>query len=149
MKSIINQNKAWQCPGGISAPINCISSEHIQSLDGSSCVCKPGYYTGEGNTCIQCDPGYFCTDGVKTQCPIHYYQPSHGASACLQCGSSGTSTGFYRDCRVRGQQLQFCDPSVPGSQTRQLQEQCIPCNQCRRVYVQELEGQLSNCYRDN
>jgi len=38
---------------------------------------------------------------------------------------------------------------VNGTQNRPLQQNCIPCNQCRRAYSNTEDGLLTECYRDN
>jgi hypothetical protein len=135
--------------GGASPPENCPSKDFVQSQDGSQCVCKPGYFAITDTTCAPCEAGYRCPNGVKEQCPIHYYQPRTGATDCIPCSSTGTALGFFSACGVRGYQLRFCDPDVPGTQDKALSTQCIPCNQCRRPYVSGGDTLLSDCYRDN
>jgi len=139
--------KAWKCPGGKLPPAQCPDGL-LQSADGAECVCKPGWYPDTPTTCKLCEPGYKCAGGMREQCPAHYYQAASGTTECFACNSLGTRFGFYR-CTVRGQLLKFCTPGVNGTQNRPLQQNCIPCNQCRRAYSNTEDGLLTECYRDN
>lgn len=79
---------------------------------------------------------------------MHYYQPEMGQTACRRCVDSTSDTGFYPYCLARGHQLKFCDPNVAGTQDRELEQNCIPCNQCKRPYVLNEAAGQSRCYRD-
>lgn len=146
----INTNLAWRCPGGALAPENCRTAEFMQSADGASCVCKPGYYPLNESSCALCLKGHQCSKGTLEPCPKHYYQPEEGKTECLKCVESATDNGFYPNCLQQGLLLKVCDPSVPGTQDQPLWQQCIPCNQCRRAFVSKTLDDPNRffCYRD-
>eukprot|EP00732_Lithocolla_globosa_P000868 Lithocolla_globosa_v1_NODE_345_length_4393_cov_6.676349.p1 type:complete len:664 gc:universal NODE_345_length_4393_cov_6.676349:1910-3901(+) len=60
----------------------------LESTDGRICECEPGFRTllrdGE---CVLCDPGYFCSRGIKISCPQGSTSPpgSSNASSCSFC----------------------------------------------------------------
>ena len=82
-------------------------------------------------------------------CPMHYYQPAMQATSCLLCATTGDKNGFFQGCQ-RGKLLRFCDPVYPESQSRALSQNCLPCNQCKRAYTNDIPMQDQyECYRDN
>ena len=93
-----------------------------------------------------------CPNGTKVQCDKHYYQPAQGATSCLTCGTRGDKNSFFK-CNRQGRLLKFCDPSVSGTQDKDLQENCVICSQCRRIYTEDSsvaeDTKLVDCYRDN
>lgn len=142
--SIINPDAG---AGGTEPPQECVSRNFEQSADGANCVCKPGMYP-QGLDCVPCPAGFMCPSGLAEPCPMHHYQPALGATSCLQCSTTGDSNGFFR-CVQRGRLLKFCDPGVSGTQNRALDLNCVPCNQCKRIYAEDTAGDLNECYRDN
>ena len=143
----IDTSLAWKCPGGASAPVNCLTPEFMASEDGSECACKPMYYPNTASTCALCPKGHMCPAGLLVKCPIHYYQPNEGATECLACNSLGTASGSFR-CTTRGYLLKTCDPAATDTQDRPLEQNCVPCNQCRRAYANTGDELQSECYRD-
>jgi len=133
--------------GGNEPPRECLSRNFQQSADGSRCVCTPGMYP-VGLDCVLCPVGYMCPNGTRVQCPMHYHQPAEGATSCVKCSTTGDRNGFYK-CWREGRLLQFCDPAVAGTQDKDLQLNCVPCNQCSRFYTGETSVDLRECYRDN
>ena len=130
-------------------PENCKSTNFKMSADGSQCACKPGLYPSDMD-CMPCPAGHMCPNGTKVPCNQHYYQPAEGATSCLQCGTSGDRNSFFK-CVRKGTLLRFCDPARPDTQDRDLQANCVPCNQCRRDYTDSavsVDPNLSQCYRD-
>jgi hypothetical protein len=89
----------FYCPGGESEPIVCSqNSEAFMDKDGlaTGCNCKAGYYMdGVQNTlvlvstnkCTICPAGWYCTNGVKTVCPIGTYS-FEGRYECSNCTTS-------------------------------------------------------------
>ena len=148
LEVVIDPGLAWKCPGGASPPENCLTPEFTTSADGSQCACKPRYYQDTPTTCKLCPKGHMCPEGVLVKCPIHYYQPSEGATECLACNSLGTASGFFR-CTTRGYLLKVCSPAIPGTQDAPLNQNCVPCNQCRRAYANTEDSLQSECYREN
>ena len=159
---------SWKCPGlssihhsffwspltllagGKSAPQNCPSAAFERSANGSECVCRPGNYQSptQADACIPCPAGSMCPNGVLEKCPIHYYQASTGKTYCEPCSTTGDANGYFKNCLVRGQQLQYCDPAVANTQNVPLTQLCVACNQCRRPYTQAAyDPNQRNCYR--
>ena len=145
--TFIDTTTSWMCPGGPDPPRNCLSKNFAMSVDGKDCVCIPGTYP-VGLDCVLCPKGHMCPNGLLVQCPMHYHQPAEGATSCVKCGTTGDRNGFYK-CTQRGKLLQFCDPTVAGTQTKDPVQNCIPCNQCSRFYTGDAGSDLHECYRDN
>lgn len=147
-ETFIRTSIAWSCPGGADPPRNCISENFKQSADGAKCVCLPGMYPVE-QECMPCLAGHMCPNGTLVACPMHYYQPAMQATSCLLCATTGDKNGFFQGCQ-RGKLLRFCDPVYPESQSRALSQNCLPCNQCKRAYTNDIPMQDQyECYRDN
>ena len=148
LESKVGLSATWSCPGGKSPPTECTSRSFEQSADGSQCVCKAGMYP-VGEDCVLCPVGYMCPGGLAVQCPMHYYQTAQGATSCDKCSTTGNANGFYK-CVQRGRMLKFCDPAVAGTQDKDLDLNCVPCNQCQRAYTGDTgTADLHMCYRDN
>lgn len=149
-QAVINLDLAWRCPGGASPPVNCPTRDFMQSEDGTSCVCKPGYYLINTTTCALCLKGHQCSKGILEKCPKHYHQPTEGQTECLKCAEPPQDNGFYSNCPMQGTLLKMCDPNVPGTQDKHQQDQCIPCNQCRRAFTfgSLQDANMNACYRD-
>ena len=146
-ESFISVSMPWSCPGGSEPPVNCISKNFEQSADGSRCACKPGMYPVNMD-CLPCLAGHMCPNGTLVTCPMHYHQPATMATSCLLCATTGDRNGFFNGC-PRGKLLQFCDPVNPESQSRALSQNCLPCNQCKRAYTNDIPMQDQyECYRD-
>ena len=81
---------------------NCTAGS-VRSADGTVCVpCPPGWYQ-EHNACLPCEKGWFALHGAPCtpcapgtfsrstaskhceECPVGFYAPSWGLSACLSC----------------------------------------------------------------
>jgi len=116
----------------------------------TGCTCSPGFYdTGAG--CSPCPAGYYCVNGVKTQCDNHHYQDNQGATACKPCTQNGQADGFpmitcpYTDNTPM--LLQWCDRSVDGSQSQPLQNNCRACSRCGALNAPKAQGQY-DCYNN-
>ena len=57
-------------------------------------ACAEGkYYSDDLKTCVDCEPGYACHNGVKTYCSAGTYSLITGASSCTSCESKYYCSG--------------------------------------------------------
>ena len=134
------------CLGGREPPRNCASADYKANPTNDACVCQDGFYM-VGGSCVRCEAGYTCVNGVKQPCPLHTYQPNTGSTSCIACVASRDETGIYSECG-RNMQLMWC---MPGKSTL-LSANCVPCTRCRRAYLTRgaaAEGSEVDCYRSN
>jgi hypothetical protein len=145
--TIVDTNKPWICPGGSESPRNCKVGDDslIVNADQSMCVCKNGWYGTEETGCKPCEAGYYCVDGVRTQCEDHYFQPATEQTSCNPCSSTGDQDGTSEICD-RGKQLPFCLRSDLTSQNQPQRTRCVLCSSCKRHYISPTAGQ-KDCYR--
>lgn len=117
----------------------------MRSSDGSKCVCTEGFYDPDGDgprtECIPCEPGFACTQGQRTPCPPHTYQPAPQATACINCASTRDSDGIYSNCGSK-KQLQHCAAG-------QSALTCTPCAQCSKAYLTSSVANQVGCYKSH
>jgi hypothetical protein len=138
------------CPGGAKPPSLCPANT-IPNGDMTACKCVDGYYMPtEGSACIKCERGYNCSSGVKTRCPMHYYQMEEGKTDCNPCSVGGAAGGYGKANCGENMLQQFCDSAGDLlTQTQDLGFNCVPCTRCRRPYLHEIPNAVGtvNCYR--
>lgn len=140
------QNDSYICPGGASPPQPCPHG-FLPNREYTECVCPEGQYNSGVETCLSCPTGYYCTNGIKTQCPKHYFQDQHGATTCNACAYPATDRGIAAVTCAYGKQLSFCDPAVQFSQTQSLLLNCKPCKQCSRAFLNTSGAGVFQCYQ--
>jgi hypothetical protein len=80
------------CPAGTTSPAGATSASQCVSINNPiTTSCPAGQYLN-GNTCVNCPVGSFCTGGTSqpTQCPAGTTSPA-GATSASQCVSTGTT----------------------------------------------------------
>ena len=103
------------CPGG-SSNFNCPANAESNpgSTKSSDCVCKTGYYKGDGGVCTICPAGSFCPSGtqVKATCPAN----SNSAAGSSQMSDCKCKAGFSgSDKCTRCARGSFCPGGVSMS----------------------------------
>lgn len=80
-----------------SCPVNSYSSTASTVIE--DCQCEQGFER-QNNTCLQCIPGKFSTDGVLcSPCPVNKFSNVARATACAQCAfGSYTSVSSSSTC---------------------------------------------------
>lgn len=138
---------SWYCPGGDEPPKTCPTDQFVPSTNWSQCICAGATYPDPTNSsvCIPCPAGHYCIGGQKIQCPDHFYQDNTGQSTCKQCASRPDVLGEYNNCNGN-KQLQICDSKKIETQNRTLEDNCVECSHCKRLYSSTTAGQL-DCYK--
>ena len=109
--NVFSLKKLYYCPGGKTKPQLCIGSFVEVNSDYTACVCEDGTYL-QGKRCIECEPGYYCTQAEGRQmCPVDTYS-LFAATSCTSCEYTGAcSTGRIRTrCAAGSSRPSFCVP---------------------------------------
>lgn len=146
---IIQGTGGYVCKGGADPPRVCpVNTSPNKYL--TACECVDGYYSPAGESgCTKCEPGYMCKGGLRSQCPMHKYQPEAGKAVCIPCSSTGDQYGQGNAPCNPGELQQWCDTSNINTQNVYLGFLCVVCTQCRRPYLGNLTNAQGtvNCYR--
>jgi len=110
-------SESYTAPTCISCPVNTYSDsqqvsacdacpQNASSAEGSKraqdCVCDNSYYGENGEQCLPCEPGYFCSGSSKTLCRINSNSSalawSEAGCACDAGFFSNTTAGYCYAC---------------------------------------------------
>ena len=123
--NVYSLTRLYYCPGGRIKPQLCVGSFVEVNEAYTACECQDGSYK-QGKRCIECEPGYYCTQaGGRQLCPVDTYS-LFAASSCTPCS-------YTSECAV-GRIRTRC---TAGSSRPSF---CVPCAQC------ELEGGSDGVY---
>ena len=90
--------------------------------------CPQGqYWSSSDETCVVCEPGYFCSNGERQSCSAGTYSQDLGASECLLC-----DIGYYAENSGATE----CDACPQGTYSNEERTACVPCT----VAGQYLDG---------
>ena len=135
----LEQNGTEQC-------YPCPAGENTANTAASaSCMCAQGYYRGGvDDTCVPCEPGYYCTDESRYPCPPR----SHSLPVSHSRGGCACDDGFYGYLAIPSQQ---CKPLSIGVATCVPGEGVLHDCQCKQGWVLQSVGgssSLMSCVLD-
>lgn len=110
--------------------------------------CPQGqYWSSSDETCVDCEPGYFCSNGERQSCSAGTFSSNSGASECLPC-----ETGYYAENSGATE----CDACPQGTYSNEERTACVPCTvagqyldgaECKACPTEGYDAELYRPYR--